>query len=355
MYGYLTRHQHTRPGPVGSGLSIVTACCALLGGGLAGASENAVEGEAFGVYVDLENVGVRVSVGETPRVVLPPGGGADLEQVLRIEVPGAVVSDTMSVSTSGAIGADSASAQSGASVEGLAVLDGLITAELVVAVCASNADGVSAVSGADGSTLLGLSIDGVWLGDVTPAPNTEIPVPGVGTIILNEQLAAGDGAQSSGLTVNMIHVVLEGLAGSGDVIVSSARCAVDFTPAPLDPTGFMTGGGKLGSGRDIATFGLNAGWKAGGLRGHVQYIDHGGSLNVHATTVDYFEQVSEHCVSFSGAARVNGADGYQYSVTLACDEGEPGRGVDELAISVDGPGLAYQRQGTLSGGNLQLH
>jgi len=42
-------------------------------------------------------------------------------------------------------------------------------------------------------------------------------------------------------------------------------------------------------------------------------------------------------------------------VNKACDNGEPGVGVDFLDISVSGPGVSYSRHGTLTGGNLQLH
>jgi hypothetical protein len=42
-------------------------------------------------------------------------------------------------------------------------------------------------------------------------------------------------------------------------------------------------------------------------------------------------------------------------VHQACDNGEPGVGKDTLDISVSGNGLSYSREGTLTGGNLQLH
>jgi hypothetical protein len=118
----------------------------------------------------------------------------------------------------------------------------------------------------------------------------------------------------------------------------------------------MTGGGKLGTGRDIATFGFNVGSRGGGgLHGQLQYNDHAKGLKVHSLSIDSFDLISgTTCVTFSGSARVNDGDG-SFTVKQACDNGEPGVGKDTLDISVSGPGISYSRSGTLTGGNLQLH
>jgi len=323
--------------------------------GATNAHPNSVSGEAFGISVNA--AGVRV--GPTPHVVLPPDGGMVSDQLVRIAVPNAVSSTTLGVVTTGSIGPNTASAQSSASVENVNLLNGLVTADIVVAMSSSAADGSTATSTSEGSALIGLSINGSSPTDVTPSPNTRISIPG-GTVVLNEQIASGDGVHTSALTVNMIHVVLnDALTGTitGDSIVSSAHSDVNFTPAPKTGSAFMTGGGKLGTGRDIATFGFNAGSRgAGGLHGQLQYIDHAASLKVHSLSVDSFGLITgTTCVTFSGSARVNGADGYSYTVNQACDNGEPGVGHDFFDISVSGPGVSYSRSGTLTGGNLQLH
>jgi len=323
----------------------------------ASAHSNSVSGEAFGVSINAAGV----VVGPTPHVVLPPDGGMVRDQLLRIAVPNLATSATLEVVTTGSIGAGSASAQSSATVEGLNLLNGLVTAQLVVAMASSTANGSLATSSAEGTALVGLSINGGAPVDVTPAPNTTISVvPGV-TVILNEQIASGDGVRTSALTVNVIHVVLQDtLTGviTGNIIVSSAHSDVDFVPAPKSGNAFMTGGGKLGTGKDIATFGFNAGSRGGGgLHGELQYDDHAQSLKVHSLSIDSFNVIAgTTCVTFSGAARVNGADGYSFTVNQACDNGEPGVGKDTLDISISGPAsFSYSRSGTLTGGNLQLH
>jgi hypothetical protein len=76
-------------------------------------------------------------------------------------------------------------------------------------------------------------INGVPLGfgDFAAAPNTRIDLPGVGYVLLNEQSSVGDGLRTSGLSVNMIHVVLlDALTGAktGDIIVGTASSSASF-------------------------------------------------------------------------------------------------------------------------------
>jgi len=323
--------------------------------GATNAHPNSVSGEAFGISVNAAGV----TVGPTPHVVLPPDGGMVSDRLLRIAVPDAAASSTLEVVTTGSIGPNKASAQSSATVEVLNVLNDLVKATVVVAVSSSTANGSTATSSSEGSTILGLSINGSAPVDVTPSANTQITIPG-GTLTLNEQILEGDGVHTSALTVNMIHVVLKApLTGAitADIVVSSAHSDVNFVPAPKAGNAFMTGGGKLGTGRDIATFGFNAGSRGGaGFHGQLQYIDHAASLKVHSLSIDSFGLTGETpCVTFSGSARVNNTDGYSFTVNSACDNGEPGVGHDTFDISVSGPGVSYSRKGTLTGGNLQLH
>ena len=328
----------------------------LVGAATTNTHANSVSGEAFGVFVNA--AGVRV--GPLPHVVLPPDGGMVSDRLLRIAVPNAATSGTLEVVTTGSIGPHCASAQSSATAEQVNLVNGTVAAQVVVAMSSSTADGSTATSSSEGSTILGLSINGSAPVDVTPSANTTIPIPG-GAVILNEQILEGDGVHTSGLTVNMIHVVLkEPLTGTitVDIIVASAHSDVNFVPAPKAGNAFMTGGGKLGTGRDIATFGFNAGSRgSSGLHGQLQYTDHAGSLSVHSLSIDSFGLIAgTPCVTFSGSARVNNVDGYSFTVNQACDNFEPGVGHDTFDISVSGPGISsYSRHGTLTGGNLQLH
>ncbi len=198
-----------------------------------------VGGQAFGTYVNTP----LASSGQSPLAVLPAvsgtdGAEADAEGSTQ-NIANALSSDFLNSITSGQIGPAEAGAQSTASAASINILSGLITADELVANVVSSASQDGAFSSADGSTFTNLVIAGVGSlsGDQTVAPNTNIPLPGVGYVLLNEQIPTGDGVTSSGLTVNMIHVFEQvpilGLLGQilgyqtvGEIIVGSASSSV---------------------------------------------------------------------------------------------------------------------------------
>ena len=198
-----------------------------------------VAGQAYGSYVNTP----LASSGQSPLAVLPAvsgtdGAEADAEGSTQT-IANTLSSDFLNSITSGEIGAAEAGAQSTATAASVNILNGLITADELVANVVSSASQGAAFSSADGSTFTNLVIAGVGSlsGDQPVAPNTNIPLPGVGYVVLNEQIPSGDGVTSSGLTVNMIHVFEQspilGLLGQvlgyqtvGEIIVGSASSSV---------------------------------------------------------------------------------------------------------------------------------
>jgi len=179
-----------------------------------------------------------------PAVSGTDGAEADAEGDA-MNVAGALSSDFLNSITSGEIGAAEAGAQSTSSAASVNILNGLITADEVVANVMSSVGQSGAFSAADGSTFTNLAIAGVGSlsGDSPVTPNMNISLPGVGYVVLNEQIPSGDGVSSSGLTVNMIHVYLQNLVGgilnpltgqiiggtlqtTGEIIVGSATSRV---------------------------------------------------------------------------------------------------------------------------------
>jgi hypothetical protein len=166
---------------------------------------------------------------------LPPGGSTTPieDELLALDEPNVVSSTTMHVSTQGRITGNNGTIFSMASLEDLDVLGSLITADLVIADSTSGehtdqGQQKSARLSSGGATFSGLTVAGVAIED-SPPPNTEILVPGVGLVILNEQIETGDNRTHSSLTVNAIHVILlDGLTPVGDIIVSSAHSGVDY-------------------------------------------------------------------------------------------------------------------------------
>ncbi|HYU29183.1 MAG TPA: choice-of-anchor P family protein, partial [Gemmatimonadales bacterium] len=125
---------------------------------------------------------------------------------------------------------------SSATLGAVSLLNGLITTDGVVAIANSTLGDGYVASDAEGSSLANLIVNGTAVSD--PAPNSRMDLPGVGYVVLNEQSVTGDGVSTSGITVNMIHVVLQqpilGILGQvigyqtvGNIIVGSASSSVN--------------------------------------------------------------------------------------------------------------------------------
>ncbi len=217
----------------------------LVAGLAAVGSAQSVGGQAYSTYVNTP-LG---SSAQSPMAVLPAVSGTDGAEADAeggaMSVAGALSSDFLNSITSGEIGAAEAGAQSTSSAASVNILNGLITADEVVANVMSSASQDGAFSSADGSTFTNLAIAGVGSlsGDSPITPNMNISLPGVGYVVLNEQIPSGDGVSSSGLTVNMIHVYLQSITGgtvdpltgqviggitttTGEIIVGSATSSV---------------------------------------------------------------------------------------------------------------------------------
>ena len=161
--------------------------------------------QAFGVAVNTPTAS-----GTSAVAMLPADGGLATDNAPSVNVAGLAGAENAFAMASGAEG----SAESNSTLESVNLLNGLITADGVVALASSWVDGGVAGSDAEGSQLANLVVNGVAISSDV-APNTQIALPGVGYAVLNEQTLSGDGVSSSGITVNMIHVVLESLTGGG--------------------------------------------------------------------------------------------------------------------------------------------
>src|SRR5260370_19382369 len=191
----------------------------------------AVAGQAYSTYVNTPTG----SSGQSPLAVLPAISGTDGAEAdaegAAVSVPNALSSDFLNSITSGELGTTEAGAQSTASAADVNILNGLITADEVIANVMSSRDASGAFSNADGSTFANLGVAGVPVtpGDGPFAPNTNTSLPGVGYVVLNEQIPTGDGVTSSGLTVNLIHVYLQSLTGGGCTLMGCVPGALTTT------------------------------------------------------------------------------------------------------------------------------
>jgi len=208
-------------------LSLATlALVALAGTGLAAQNVAPVGAAATAASVTL--LGVTRTAGQA---LLPDSGGMTSTDVDALQLPGQVAADALTSLTTGSQDQGTSGAQSVTHLENVSILNGLIQAGTVIAVASSSLSSAGATSNAFGSSLTDLVVNGVPIGsgDLTPAPNTRITLPGTGYVILNEQTVTGNGVSGSGIVVNLIHVVLQNPLThltTGEIIVGAARSQV---------------------------------------------------------------------------------------------------------------------------------
>ena len=177
---------------------------------------------AFGVAVRTATINQT-----TPSAVLPTDGTLAQSQANDVRVGTLVAAQDAFATATGATDDALSDAVSSATLGTVNILDGLITADGVVAMASSTIDN----SNAEGSSLANLVVNGTQVSD--PEPNTRLDLPDVGYVVLNEQIAT-----AGGMTVNMIHVVLQepvldllgvvtGYRTTGNIIVGSASSSVN--------------------------------------------------------------------------------------------------------------------------------
>jgi hypothetical protein len=208
-----------------TGLTLVAvAASALVTLGDAASRGDAVSGEAYGVFAST----LIGSQDKTPHAVVPAGGGMGAGEALAVSAAGLVRAENLFSLATGGGDENAATAEAISTAEDVNILDGLITAKGVSAVVSSTLRETTAVSNAEGSQFANLVVNGVAIDEEVP-PNTRIDIPGVGTVVLNQQIRSGDGEQSTGLTVNMISVILKNAltgATTGEIVVGSASTFV---------------------------------------------------------------------------------------------------------------------------------
>ncbi|HEX8769729.1 MAG TPA: choice-of-anchor P family protein, partial [Acidimicrobiales bacterium] len=200
-------------------------------------------GNAYGTFVKVGNV---VKSGQSALVTLGCTREAGIHKsnsVLSVNADG--LARTGTVVTTADTSANNGTVESKTTAETQAVnlLNGSVTADLVRAVSSTSHDANGFHFSAEGSTLAKLRVLGLPI-DVTPGPNTKIDLPGIGYVVLNEQIKTVH-AKKAVFTVNMIHVHVNqanvlGFALGTDIIVSHAQSDLEGpTTAVLD--GFAYG------------------------------------------------------------------------------------------------------------------
>lgn len=199
-------------------LLLVAGSALIASGGPSGAVPVDATGSAFGI-----SASGLVVIEPTPEAP-PDGEVASIDQapLLTTGVLTAEANPTATGFTSTASVAD---------VEALAVVPPLpipgvpplpipsgVTAEVLASTC--TADGTELTGS---STLTGLTIAGEPV-DAAAPPNTEVEIPGVATVIVNEQITSTDGQT---LTVNALRIeVLPGTDAEQEITIAQSVCTL---------------------------------------------------------------------------------------------------------------------------------
>ena len=349
---------------------------ALVGGARPGqaaaATANTFSGRAFAVQATT--LGITVGPLEDTGSVSSDGGAleASLLSYPLTEVPdvsnGALRADVLHAAV--VAGGNASRAEAAVATLMVKTLGQSIGVDFLTArASATCANGIASASGS--SEIVSLTLNGQAI-TVAEQPNTIVPVDGLGTIIVNEQIpSASAGANKGGMTVNALHIKLADpvTKNATDVTVSSAHADIACAgnppppPSPCPNQDFVTGGGWITSPSDSqskANFAVAGGTRAGW--GHLQYIDHSTGMKVKGTSVTKYEQVTNAPTSrrIEGTVDIDGKPGTY--VAQVADRGEPGYGHDTFILTLSGSdGFKYKAGGdvlsvaNLNGGNIQLH
>jgi hypothetical protein len=177
-------------------------------------------------------------------------GAHSANTLATVNVPNVLNVGTINTTAASKLVPGGSASTASATTAGINVLNGLITVTAIKSESTTshnNSTGTFSTSGA-GSQLVGLSINGHAI-TATPAPNTTITLPGIGYVVLNEQISH-IGATSASLTVNAIHVVVTGPDASvplgTQVIVADAKSSLSGPELGLLQGGaFGTGASAL--------------------------------------------------------------------------------------------------------------
>ncbi|HEY3219310.1 MAG TPA: post-COAP-1 domain-containing protein [Gemmatimonadales bacterium] len=204
---------------------------------------------------------------------------------------------------------------------------------------------------------------------VTLDGTTSQPIPPNGAVTFTGLQPGNHEVALSGLPTNCEltsanPVTVTIVAGETATTTFTVSCSAPPPPPPPPPPAndFMTGGGKLGSGREFATFGL----EARPTGGNFEWVQHcpdrnstsalcaRGKFAFHGTvTSGTYADASRgpNCRTWSGTGTSKELGASTFTVQQACDGGQPGRGLDYIEVTID----SYHNAGYLSGGNIQLH
>jgi hypothetical protein len=203
-----------RPWRVAAAVVSVACVTSIAVGGTAGADNET--GHATGIDALVETLLTTQQVGPTPTAQFPPGGS---DSLLEVTIPAVLSTGVLNVSSVGG------SVNSAASVVTVDVL-GTVTADAITSECTADGSDASGTAGLANASIAATPVD------ANPPPNTTVPVPLLGQVVLNEQER-----NSSGIVVRSVHISIDTPLGVvTDVIISESACFTGVEAAAASAT-----------------------------------------------------------------------------------------------------------------------
>lgn len=192
---------------------------------LEGPTIGAVDGRAYGTSA---YVGTVASSGPTAVVVLPclgTDGSVITNTTAGVALPSLATTGLISDTAEGTVSATSENSETTSTVQSVSLLEGLVSATVVRADAHASMAGTTTTLSDAGSTFATLSVAGDPGISVNVAPNTVVPLPGIGTLYLHRVIQ-----DTHRIEVRMIELVvgpnLLGLPVGLDVRIAVAEASV---------------------------------------------------------------------------------------------------------------------------------
>ena len=181
---------------------------------------------AFALNVDVDVLGaVPLDVGPVARLRISGDAGPRYENAAKIQVPPLIEALVLASGAETQIKGLASKASSRVATVKLHLLGDLLI-KVLKSECDITKDTVNVGSDvvfADGS-VLGIAVDMVG---IQARPNSRVSIPGIGSLILNEQTIEKHSSGKNGkltVTVNALRLELDGLLGEGEVVVAQSVC-----------------------------------------------------------------------------------------------------------------------------------
>jgi len=130
------------------------------------------------------------------------GTSAGSNRVNSTTVPGVLTNHAVLSELNGSVSPEVATARASSRIENVNLLDGTLTADVIRGVTTVTVSGAGGATSFDGSKFVNLRVLGEAIGDDV-APNTQIAIPGVGTLTLYATKASSNMREAHG-SVNMV-------------------------------------------------------------------------------------------------------------------------------------------------------